>query len=109
LALVPAYYSIWKPRTCALDFDLNADGTRWRLTPEGATRVHTPRGRFHTRTLPDACVFEFEQVQRQKFCGMYGEINGSMTIKRNADPPVCSVTGITEANDPYLGCLRKLK
>jgi hypothetical protein len=104
-----AYYSVWKPRTCSLDFERNAARTKWRLTPDGAIRVHTPDGRFLIRTLPDAYVFEFEQVQRQRFCGMYGEINGSMTIKRNADPPVCSVIGIMDANDEYLEHLRKLK
>ena len=104
-----AYYSVWKPRTCSLAFERNKAGAKWRLTPDGATRVHTPQGRFLIRTLPDAYVFEFEQVQRQKFCGMYGEINGSMTIKRGVDPPVCSVISIMDANDPYLEHLRKLK
>ncbi len=104
-----AYYSKWKPRTCSLDFARNASGTKWRLTPDGATRVHTPRGRFLIRTLADAYVFEFEQVQRQKFCGMYGQINGSMTVKRGTGTPVCSVVGIMDANDEYLDYLHKLK
>jgi hypothetical protein len=104
-----AYYSKWKPRTCSLDFARNAPGTKWRLTPDGATRVHTPRGRFLIRTQADAYVFEFEQVQRQKFCGMPGEINGFMTIKRGAGTPECSVVGVMDANDPYLDGLHKLK
>ena len=104
-----AYYSKWKPRTCSLDFARNASGTKWRLTPDGATRVHTPQGRFLIRTRADAYVFEFEQVQRQKFCGMSGQINGSMTVKRGGDTPVCSATGIMDANDEYLDYLRKLK
>jgi hypothetical protein len=54
-------------------------------------------------------VFEFEQVQRQKFCGMSGEINGSMTVKRGAGTPECSVVGIMDANDEYLEDLHKLK
>ena len=104
-----AYYSRWKPRTCSLDFALNASGTKWRLTPDGATRVHTPQGRFLIRTRADAYVFEFEQVQRQKFCGMSGQINGSMTIKRGVGTPVCSVSGIMHANDEYLDNLLKSK
>jgi hypothetical protein len=103
-----AYYSKWKPRTCSLDFARNAPGTKWRLTPDGATRVHTPEGRFLIRTLADVYVFHFEQVQRQKFCGMSGEINGSMTIKRGGMPE-CSVVGVMDANDEYLDDLRKLK
>ena len=104
-----AYYSKWKPRTCSLDFARNAPGTKWRLTPDGATRVHTPQGRFLIRTRADAYVFEFEQVQRQKFCGMSGQINGSMTVKRGAGTPECSVMGIMDANDEYLYNLHKLK
>lgn len=103
-----AYYSKWKPRTCSLDFARNASGTKWRLTPEGDTRVHTPQGRFLIRTRADAYVFEFEQVQRRKFCGMPGQINGSMTVKRGGTPE-CTVVGIMDANDEYLDNLRKLK
>lgn len=104
-----AYYSKRKPRTCAFDFSRASPGTKWRLTPEGATRVHTPQGRFLIRTQADAYVFEFEQVQRGKFCGMPGEINGSMTIRRKAAVPACSVSGIMDANDPYLDALYKGK
>ena len=104
-----AYYSKWKPRTCSLAFARNVSGTKWRLTPDGATRVHTPQGRFLIRTRADAYVFEFEQVQRQKFCGMSGQINGSMTVKRGAATPVCSVVGIMDANDEYLDNLYKWK
>ncbi len=104
-----AYYSKWKPRTCSLDFERDAAGTKWRLTPDGATRVHTPQGRFLIHTLPDVYIFEFEQVQRQKFCGMYGEINGFVTIKRGAGTPECSAVGIMDANDEYLEYLHRLK
>ncbi len=104
-----AYYSKWKPRTCALDFTRTSPGTKWRLTPDGATRVHTPQGRFLIRTLADAYVFEFEQVDRARFCGMPGDINGTMTIKRSASKPECSVAGIMDANDTLLDNLRKAK
>jgi len=101
-----AYYSKWKPRTCALDFARNSPGTKWRVTPDGATRVHTPEGRFLIRTRSDAYVFEFEQVQRGRFCGMPGEINGTMTITRGRNN-ACTVSGILDANDPYLDALHK--
>jgi hypothetical protein len=104
-----AYYSKWKPRTCSLDFARNASGTKWRLTPDGATRVHTPQGRFLIRTRDDAYVFQFEQVERQKFCGMDGQINGSMTVKRGAGMPTCSAVGIMDANDEYLDSLHTSK
>jgi hypothetical protein len=104
-----AYYSIWKPRTCAFDFARTTKGVKWRLTPDGATRVHTPQGRFLIRATPDAYVFEFEQVERRKFCGMSGDINGSMTIQRKANPPQCDVVGILDTNDAVLDALKQAK
>ena len=104
-----AYYSKWKPRTCALDFSRTSPGTKWRLTPDRHTRVHTPQGRFLIRTTADSYVFEFEQVQRGKFCGMPGDINGAMTIRRKAAPPECSVNGIMDTHDTFLDTLYKDK
>lgn len=104
-----AYYSKWKPRTCALDFSRTSPGTKWRLMPDGSTRVHTPEGRFVIRTRKDAYVFEFEEVQRGRHCGMPGAINGTMTIKRGVRKPECSVEGIMDANDTYLDSLYKGK
>lgn len=104
-----AYYSKWKPRTCALDFSRNSPGTKWRLTPDGSTRVHTPEGRFLIRTQKDAYIFEFEQVQRGRFCGMLGDINGTMTVKRFVRKPDCSVQGVLDTNDSYLDALHKEK
>lgn len=103
-----AYYSKWKPRTCALDFDRADPKVKWRLTSDGATRVQTPQGNFLIRTRTDAYTFEFQRVSRQKFCGMLGHINGTMTILRGRQPPACAVSGILDANDEYLENLRRL-
>lgn len=103
-----AYYSKWKPRTCAFDFARTSAGTKWRLTPEGHTRVHTPEGRFLIRTMKDAYVFEFEEVHRGRHCGMPGFINGTMTIKRYGKRD-CAVQGIMDPNDTYLDALYKGK
>ena len=102
-----AYYSIWKPRTCSIEVMRNAAGSKWRMTPDGAVRVYTSQGQFLIRTRADAYVFEFEHVQREKFCGMPGEINGTMTIKRRSAKPQCSVVGVMDTNDPYLDVLYK--
>lgn len=102
-----AYYSKWKPRTCALDFDRSDPRVKWRLTPDGATRVQTPQGVFLIRANAQSYTFEFQRVARQKFCGMPGQINGTMTILRGSQPPQCSVAGILDANDPYLENLKR--
>ena len=104
-----AYYSIWKPRTCSLDFERDAPGTNWSRTPEGETRVDTAQGTVVIRTRPDSYVFEFRQVQRQKFCGMPGEINGSMIVTRGTGTPECLAVGIMDTNDALLDRLYKVK
>jgi hypothetical protein len=67
--------------------------------------VDTPEGRFVIRTSAAAYVFEFQKVQRGKFCGMPGEINGTMTIRRDPVRLHCSVVGVMDVNDPYLEAL----
>ena len=104
-----AYYSKWKPRTCALDFERSDPKVKWRLMPNGATRMQTPQGIFVIRSSAQAYTFEFRRISRQKFCGMLGQINGTMTIARNATPPACFVTGVLDANDEYLENLRRSK
>lgn len=100
-----AYYSKWKPRTCSIHFVRDTAGSKWYAAPDDTVRVDTPQGRFVIRTNADAYVFEFQNVQRGKFCGMPGEINGTMTIKRDPARPHCSVVGIMDTNDPYLEAL----
>ncbi len=104
-----AYYSKWKPRTCTLDFDRADPKVKWRLTADGSTRVQTPQCKFVIRMCTDAYTFEFQRVSRQKFCGMLGHINGTMTILRGRQPPDCVVAGILDANDEYLEALRRAK
>lgn len=77
--------------------------------PDGGTRVQTPQGIFVIRTSAQSYTFEFQRISRQKFCGMLGHINGSMTIVRKAQPPECSVAGVLDANDEYLENLRRSK
>ena len=100
-----AYYSIWKPRTCSIHFMRDTVGSKWIAAPDGTDHVDTPQGRFVIRTSADAYEFEFQNVQRGKFCGMPGEINGTMMIKRDPARSQCSVVGIMDTNDPYLEAL----
>jgi hypothetical protein len=104
-----AYYSKWKPRTCALDFDRNDPKVKWRFMPDGGTRVQTPQGIFVIRASVRSYIFEFQKISRQKFCGMLGHINGTMTVMRSTNPPQCSVVGVLDANDEYLENLRRAR
>jgi hypothetical protein len=98
-----AFYSKWKPRTCSLEIERDDHNSKWRLTADGATRVQTPYGGFLIRARSDAYVFEFQNVQRQRFCGMTGFTNGTMTVKRTSSNPECSVEGLLDRDDEPLG------
>ena len=91
-----AYYSRWDFYTCSIYLEHLDPKTRWRRTQDGATRVQTPQGSFVIHADSEAYVFEFQNVQRVKYCGMYGSINGTMTVLRNASPPRCTVAGILD-------------
>jgi hypothetical protein len=91
-----AYYSRWRFRTCSISLDQRDAKIRWRRTEDGATRVQTPSGSFLLRADTDNYTIEFRNVLRNKFCGMYGRLNGVMTVRRNADPPQCSVAGVLD-------------
>jgi hypothetical protein len=93
-----AYYSRWHFYTCSLDLYRDDPTLKWRKTADGATRVQTPNGSFVIHALADRYVFEFHEVERQRFCGMYGRTNGSMTIMRGLTEPVCSAQGIMDRN-----------
>jgi hypothetical protein len=102
-----AYYSKWRPRTCSIDLMRNTAGSKWGTAADGAVRVDTPHGRFLIRTRAEAYEFAFEHVKRGKFCGMPGEINGTLTVKRGPGKPQCSAAGIMDTNDSYLDRLYK--
>ncbi len=94
-----AYYNKWQLRTCSLEFARNAPGTKWRQTPDGATRVHTPQGRFVIRAVANAYELEFQDVSRRSFCSSGGWMNGTMTIGRGARNRACSTTGFANTGN----------
>jgi len=91
-----SYYSRWNFRTCSISLDQRNPQVRWRLTEDGATRVQTPHGSFLIRADAENYRFEFRNVERMKFCGMYGRTNGEMVIKRRSAPPQCEAWGILD-------------
>ncbi len=91
-----SYYSKWTPRTCSVDIQPTDNRLKWRMTQDGSTRIQSPDGVIVVRTQPDAYVFEFQRVQRMKYCGMMGVINGIMTIRRQTPEPECSVQGVMD-------------
>jgi len=90
-----AYYSKWKPRTCSMEVARGDAYSRWAddgqtttvlLTEEmGFFWIDHGHGRYH---------FTFSDVDRMRYCGMGGKINGYLTI-RSANPK-CELDGLME-------------
>ena len=81
-----AYYSKWKPRTCSVYLQRARDPySKWadngNITTvsieKGAFLIeHRKNGEYH---------FIFRDVDRERYCGMEGVINGSLTIKKGSE------------------------
>ena len=80
-----AYYSKWKPRTCSIYLQRNRDSySKW--ADSGAiTTVNLEKGAFLIEHRPGEYHFIFRGIDRERYCGMDGVINGSLTIKRGSE------------------------
>lgn len=93
-----AYYSKWKPRTCSIYLQRNRDHlSRWRDKGR-VTNVSVDKGLFLIEHGKGEYRFVFRDVDRERYCGMDGTINGSLTIRKGSE--VCQLTGIMEEGTP---------
>lgn len=93
------YYNKWQLRTCSLEITRDAPGTKWRLTPDGATRVQTPAGRIIIRARAGGYEFEFQDVSRRNYCSAEGRMNGTISITRAGGKRACTVNGFANSAD----------
>jgi hypothetical protein len=86
-----AYYSKWKPRTCSIYLQRWRDSySKW--DDNGAlTTVSLERGAFLIEHKKNEYHFIFRDIDRERYCGMDGVINGSLTIKKGSDQ--CQLEG----------------
>lgn len=97
-----AYYSKWKPRTCSMEVQRNDAYSKWDDTGDvtvvtlieekGAFLIDHDPGRYH---------FIFRNVDRMRYCGMDGKINGSLTIWKGR--PQCALQGVMDREPPAPG------
>lgn len=88
-----AFYSKRKPRTCSIDvgkvhhqgrWEENAKFTKVTLIEQSGILLISHAG--------DSYRFDFRNVDRMKYCGMDGKINGTLVVKRGQSQ--CVVKGI---------------
>ena len=90
-----AYYSKWKPRTCSMDVKRDDAFSKWVDT--GNTTVVTlieDKGAFLIDHSPGRYHFIFRDIDRMRYCGMEGKVNGTLTIFRGKAQ--CQVTGVMD-------------
>jgi hypothetical protein len=88
-----AYYSKWKPRTCSIYLQRNRDKSKWS-DKGNVTTVNVERGSFLIEHKKGEYHFVFRDIDRQRYCGMDGQINGSLTIRKDSEQ--CELAGIME-------------
>jgi hypothetical protein len=92
-----AYYSKWKPRTCSIYLQRNDSHSKWK--DNGAiTTVNLERGAFLIEHKPGRYHIIFRDIDRERYCGMDGTINGSLTILKGSE--ACELEGIMEEGTP---------
>jgi hypothetical protein len=80
-----AYYSKWKPRTCSVYLQRNRDMYSKWADSGNITTVNLEKGAFLIEHKPGEYHFIFRDIDRERYCGMDGVINGSLTIKRGSE------------------------
>ena len=86
-----AYYSKWKPRTCSIYLQRNRDTYSKWADSGNITTVNLERGAFLIEHKPGEYHFIFRDIDRERYCGMDGVINGSLIIRRGSDE--CKLEG----------------
>ena len=81
-----AYYSKWKPRTCSIYLQRQRDPySKWADNGD-ITTVNVEKGAFLIEHKKNGEYhFIFRDIDRERYCGMDGVINGSLTIKKGSD------------------------
>lgn len=93
-----AYYSKWKPRTCSIYLQRQGDPYSKWLDRGGVTQVKLERGQFQIERDKGAYRFVFRDIDRERYCGMDGAINGTLVVRKGSGQ--CEVSGIMEEGTP---------
>ncbi|MEK6594269.1 MAG: hypothetical protein AABZ67_14445 [Pseudomonadota bacterium] len=92
-----AYYSKWKPRTCSIEARRDGPYSRWEDKGAASTVTLTDqKGVFLIERKGGGYRFSFRDVDRGRYCGMDGKINGSLTVMRGSSK--CEVQGIMDGH-----------
>lgn len=93
-----AYYSKWKPRTCSIHLQRQRDAYSKWSDKGSVTNVSLENGLFLIEHGKGEYRFVFRDIDRERYCGMDGTLNGTLTIRKGSER--CELTGIMEEGVP---------
>lgn len=92
-----AFYSKWRPRTCSLEAGRGDALSQWSGNGNDFTvMLADHKGELRIERKGGAYQFGFFDVDRVRYCGMPGKINGTLTVTRGKDS--CVVEGIMDGH-----------
>ena len=93
-----AYYSIWKPRTCSVQVVRGDAYSKWEDFGDTTTvMLIEEKGAFLIDRERSLYKFIFRDVDRMRYCGMEGKINGSLTVRRGRQQ--CELAGVMSRDE----------
>ena len=93
-----AYYSKWKPRTCSIAAGRDGAYSHWEDKGEMSTvTLVDDKGTFTINRKGGSVRFVFHDIDRMRYCGMSGKINGSLTVMRGKSK--CVLDGVMDNHD----------
>lgn len=87
-----AYYSRLGTRVCSIHGRRGDAYTKWGDEDGGRTAVRLLTGSAHLEYKPGNFRIRFSEVDRMQYCGMVGELNGSVEVSKGKSE--CSLDGV---------------
>ena len=89
-----AFYSRLGTRVCSVHGRRGDAFTKWEDEEAGKTAVKLLIGSARLEYQPGHVLIKFEDVGRMRYCGMYGELNGTVEVTKRK--PECGLQGVLE-------------
>ena len=87
-----AYYSRLGTSVCSIHGRRGDAYTKWKDEAGGRTAVSLLAGNAQLEYQPGHFLIKFAEVDRMRYCGMYGELNGSVEVSSKKSE--CGLTGV---------------
>jgi len=87
-----AYYSRLGTSVCSIHGRRGDAYTKWEDEGGGKTAVRLLTGSAQLEYKPGHFLIKFAEVDRMRYCGMHGELNGSVEV--SSKKPECGLTGV---------------